>query len=241
MVRALPGGTGGDTTDEPQPVPEVEPDSGAGFTSPDEVSGEGGYDGDAGGGVNEPEPEPQEPAPDNTTGLGGSHGDPVTSPQNQPDDQDTTAPPDSTTGLGGSQGDPVPNEENRPDYTSPEDDSPWGLGVGYMGFPSDPDEDLADAVEDASENSPVVDDITDDEFTDIQEDHGANPDLPSDVADAVTDAAPNVPNVEAPDVDVPGLQNIGTWLKVAVVAVLGFAFLWLVRPLFQIGAGVTGE
>jgi len=204
------------------------------------------------GGVNsgdtsEPDDD-QEPAPDNTTGLGGSFGDPVTSPQNQPEtDNDVDVPADSTTGLGGSMGDdPVHQDNEAP--SSPDDsggDSQDGLGVDYTGLPSDPEEDVADAVEDASENSPVVDDVTDDEFTDIQEDHGANPDLPSDVADTVTDAAPNVPTIEVPDVDNPFNSGPLGWLADnawwAAAGLVGIVVLYLLQPALRILAGVLGE
>jgi len=239
------------------------PDSGAGFTSPDEVSGSGGYDGDAGGGVNEPapDPEPQEPAPDNTTGVGGDMGDDAASPEDQAADGDANVPADSVTGVTGDgttvhdRNEPADVEEDRYifhgssvtwdrwyDLSNTENgQSPGGTGTGTTGDPTEEDDYTND---DNTENYPTngpsnnPDSPVGDNDIDGDGEVETNPFNPGEWDPP---QAPDV-NVEVPDIEVPGGPDLGgltTWLKVAVVGGLFVGVMWLLRPVFAIVAGVT--
>lgn len=196
-----------------------------------------------------PDPDPQEPDPSNTTGLGGSMGDSPTEERNTVGGTDATVPPSSTTGLTNDGTTVVDrNEPHDPTAEQLEDsDGSDSLDVDRTGINGDPDTTVADQVEDATENNPYVDDTTDDEFTDIQEEHGANPDLPSDVADTVSNATPNVevPNVEVPEFNNPFNAGPLGWLADnlwwAVLAVVGIVVLYLLQPILKLVTAGVGE
>jgi hypothetical protein len=170
-----------------------------------------------------------------TTGLGGSMGDDPVHERNEAADtfaDEDTAPPSSTTGLGGSMGDDPVSWRNTPaEVEDPEDDQD-GLGVGYTGLPSDPEEGVADAVEDASQNNPYVEDTTAEEWQDHQDANNPWSDVGDDVASGVGDVLDNAADTVDDATNGPVLpENLGVDVPWALVGVAGAVLaLVLLRP-----------